>query len=142
VLAVVRDLQFAGAGAFALLSVVLTWHIETRLSQPRRREIRIRIRKHSDLFPVRPAVWTPSASTCALCARLAGPGPWLVRGAGRPRRFSPFGRPALAACCCARRSFSPRELLRRHKPKRPETPPAQQATTAHTSKKKRKAISG
>jgi hypothetical protein len=41
-------------------AVVLMWHIETRLSQPRS-EIRIRIRKHSDLFPVRPAVWISSA---------------------------------------------------------------------------------
>ena len=45
-------------------AVVLTWHIETRLSQSKS-EIRIRIRKHSDLFPVRPAVWISATSPCA-----------------------------------------------------------------------------
>jgi hypothetical protein len=45
-------------------AVVLTWHIETRLSQSKSK-IRIRIRKHSDLFPVRPAVWISATSPCA-----------------------------------------------------------------------------
>jgi hypothetical protein len=98
-------------GAFAL-AVVLTWHIETRLSQPKS-EIRIRIRKHSDLFPVRPAVWISSASPC-LCTRLAGPAWSPPPSLGAPTAFRPASCTwAPSAASCARRSFVCAERPRR-----------------------------
>jgi hypothetical protein len=60
-------------------AVVLTWHIETRLSQPKS-GIRIRIRKHSDLLSLPCSTRRVDLLCLPLCTRLAGP--------GRPHRLS------------------------------------------------------